>query len=169
MITQKLLKTVFKYKKGSLYWNKKVKTINPKFPPKLIGAKAGCINPTTGYSNVRIFGKNYKEHRLIYLFHHGSLPDLPITIDHKDNNRANNDIHNLREADRTQQSLNTKTPITNTSGVKGVYKTPYNTYTAHIRHNKEKLHLGTFKTLEEAEQVVRAKREELHGEFCRHE
>ena len=169
MITQKLLKTAFKYKKGSLYWNKKVKTINPKFPPKLIGAKAGYIDISTGYNNIGILGKTYKEHRLVYLFHHGSLPDLPITIDHIDNNRANNDIHNLREADPTQQALNTKTPITNTSGVKGVSKTKYNTYRAYIRDNKKKLHLGTFKTLEEAEQVVRAKREELHGEFCRHE
>jgi len=57
----------------------------------------------------------------------------------------------------------------NTSGVKGVtYDPKRDRYRAGIRVDGVPMDLGRFKTLEEAAAVVRAKREELHGEFCNH-
>jgi len=52
-------------------------------------------------------GRNYKAHRLAWLWCHGPIPE-GLEVDHKDSNPANNAISNLRLATSQQQKANTK-------------------------------------------------------------
>ena len=69
-----------------------------------VGKIAGCLGHD-GYWQLMWNRKMYRAHRLIYLWHHGHLPEL---IDHIDQDRANNRIENLRAADKRLNALNNK-------------------------------------------------------------
>ena len=97
-LTQDLLKELFDYRDGELYW--KVSRTNS----IKVGDLAGTVDGG-GYRVIRINGKTYKAHRMIYLYHHGYLPEY---LDHIDGNRANNDINNLREATIRENGMNRK-------------------------------------------------------------
>ena len=159
MITQELLKEYFYYKDGSLY-----AAVSRQGIAK--DKKVGHLG-FNGYFYVRFRNKSHLEHRLIFLYHHGFLPK---TIDHIDNNSKNNKIENLREATRCQNAWNMKTPITNTTGVKGVwYDKARNKWYAEFKTNGIKNYVGRFDTIEEAESKLKEARNKLHKEFARHE
>lgn len=112
MITQEYIRYLFEYHEdGLLIWkvNKAKRT--------KIGDIAGCYSPC-GYYYVGIDDKNYKLHRLIWIYHHGYISEN--LIDHRDKNPLNNRIENLREISSQCNNRNSKDFITNTSGVKGV-------------------------------------------------
>lgn len=136
---------------------------------RLRGKGKGTIAGTLhhGYIEIRAGGPIYGAHRLAWLYVHGELPENEI--DHRDGNRSNNRISNLREATRQDNNINRKRPKHNASGIKGVFlEKRYGTWTAQITHNGNQMNLGSFKTKEEAAAVLTAKRIELHGEFCNH-
>lgn len=94
-------------------------------------------------------------------------------IDHRDGDGLNNRRKNLRFATPHQNCCNSKKPLTNRSGFKGVFANHYqgkrksSTYfTASIRKGKS-IHIGSFKTAEEAAKAYNAKALELFGEFAR--
>ena len=160
-LTQDLLKELFEYRDGVLYW--KVAKAN-----KIkVGDAAGSLNKTSGYFFTMINRKKYSNHRLIFLMHHGYLPQC---LDHIDGNKINNRIENLRPATISENGRNSKTPKNNTSGIKGVsWYARYKKWQAQLMINREVKYLGYFKTIEQAEEAVKKAREELHGEFARHE
>jgi hypothetical protein len=106
-------------------------------------------------------------HRLVYQ-HFGKNWNPELSVDHIDGNVDNNHISNLRMATKQQQQFNQKVQKNNKLGVKGVRqnKTSGN-YEAVIYVNLKKIHLGTFKSIEEAKEVHDKKAQELHGEFYR--
>jgi hypothetical protein len=129
-----------------------------------VGTQAGCLD-NKGYRVVSLFGKNYKCHRLAWLYIYGTLPDSHI--DHINRDTADNRIKNLRLASSMENQANTIGRGSNT-GVKGVhYLENLNKYLAGIKKSG-KIYQATFLTLQEATDWVRAKREELHGEFANH-
>ena len=65
------------------------------------GRSAGVAQPA-GYGLVAIFGKRYLIHHLVWLYHHGELPPKHLDIDHKDGDRTNSRIENLRLVSRTE-------------------------------------------------------------------
>jgi hypothetical protein len=65
------------------------------------------------YAEAVINKKKAKFHRLV-------MPEAPM-IDHRDHNGLNNQISNLREADRSLNTLNSRKGSNNTSGVRGVW------------------------------------------------
>ena len=85
-ITQNQVIEIFDYKDGDLYW--KVQ----KGRRGKIGNKAGSLSH--GYYRVKIDGKYYANHRLIYLMNNGYIPEQ---IDHIDGNPGNNNIDNLQD------------------------------------------------------------------------
>lgn len=146
-LTAEKLKEIFEYRDGDLYWK---------------ASKAGTVDGG-GYYQTGIRGKYFKNHRLIFLMHHGYLPEL---IDHIDGNRQNNKIENLRAATRSQNSFNSMKSKLNTSGVKGVsFRKDSGKYRARLYANKKTYELGLFQTLEEAEQAVAKARKKHHGSF----
>jgi len=72
------------------------------------------------------------------------------TLDRVDNSKGYS-VENCRWATRSQQQFNQRTPITNTSGFKGVSLYKANgRWTAQIYIKGKKKHLGYFGTIEEA-------------------
>ena len=98
-LTQKYVRELFDYKDGGLYW--KVSRANNKIKA---GDRAGSLRKN-GYRAIHIDGVLYREHRLIFLYHHGYLPK---EIDHIDGNPSNNDISNLRDVTHKENLMNQK-------------------------------------------------------------
>ena len=149
---------LFDYKAGPLSWT-------PPYPNRVqVGATAGCFHKN-GSVHIGIGGKVYKEHRLIYLFHKGWLPEK---IDHKDNNHSNNKIENLREANQSQNSLNRVIHKNNKSGCKNVHwQKNMNKWCVIMSINSKRNIVGYFEDLELANLIAIEYRAKYHGEFAR--
>jgi hypothetical protein len=150
-----LVKKLFKYQDGELYWLKKC---NKKHG---IDNPAGTIN-SNGYRIITFNGKKMNAHRLIWLWHG---KELPIIIDHINGNLLDNRIENLRAANVASNGWNSKIKSDNTSGVRGVsWCNTYKKWIVQLFKNNKKL-TARFKDFDEACQFATAKRKELHGEF----
>lgn len=128
------------------------------------GDTAGTL--IAGYVNISIGGHKYKAHRLAWLYAHGYNP--PNQIDHINGIPSDNRLVNLREATHGQNAINSRRPLRNTSGVKGVgwYK-PCQKWRARIRFCGTLFHLGLFQRKEDAAAAYSKTAEKLHGEFRR--
>lgn len=127
------------------------------------GKIAGCTC-LDGYMVMSLVGGHYLLHRLAWLYVYGE--PVPLSLDHIDGNRGNNRIGNLRAATIGQNQANKGLSPYNLLGIKGVrrYK---GSFRAHIRFNGTGMHLGTFKTAEEAAEAYRKAAVRLRGEFAR--
>jgi hypothetical protein len=128
------------------------------------GKVAGYTNGY-GYIMIRLEGKQYPAHRLAWLITHGELP--PAQLDHRDRNRANNAITNLRLATASQNGVNKL--ATKPSGLpRGVYfqKGLATKYTALIRVNGKRVYLGTYDTADLAHAAYVSAARKHHGEFA---
>ncbi len=94
---QKQIRSLFDYRNGNLYWKVVRQGIRN-------GGLAGTVIEG-GYRQVKIDGKSYYAHRLIFLYHHGYLPEF---LDHIDRNPLNNNIENLRKATYQENGRNQK-------------------------------------------------------------
>jgi len=138
--------------------------------------------------------KNFKLHRIIYEIYNGTIPDK-MFIDHIDNNRQNNNIENLRLANRSENQHNQKVNKNNdrtnnnienlrlathsenswnrkaqknnlSTGYKNISLTKFNSYNVQIRKYKKLVYCKTFKTLEEAINNRDIQLKKFHKEFC---
>jgi hypothetical protein len=156
-ISQEYVKSLFDYKDGHLYWKVNKTTRN------WIGKR--CGSPINGYLSVMIDGKNWMCHRLIYLIHHGYMPKM---IDHLNNDRADNRIENLREANTQTNTYNQVLRSNNVSGIKGVsWNNDRQKWAVRVNHNK-KTYQRYVQDLELAELVAIEMRSKLHGDFANH-
>jgi len=128
-----------------------------------IGGLAGSFDKSCGYYRVRVKGQLYKLHRVIFMYHNGWCPD---EIDHKDCDKRNNLIGNLRQVTSSQNVHSRGLTIANTSGYKGVSFVPkLNKYKAQFRVNDKLIYLGVFRTPQEAHDAYVNKATEVHGEY----
>ena len=111
-----------------------------------VGKVAGCLF-ANGYLYTSVDGRQYLNHQIVWLWHHGFIPECQI--DHIDRNKLNNRIENLREATQTCNTRNTGSPCTNTSGVKGVGKSG-NKWCSQIVVAGKQIWLGSHSTFIEA-------------------
>lgn len=145
-LIQDILKTFLSYDKdtGIFTWKARYLANTP------IGQVAGNVQgtlPDAGYVQISLLGKLYSAHRLAWLYVYGKFPDKQL--DHKDHNRTNNSINNLREATQHVNMKNKSMYYTNSSGYAGVE--PHgNNWKARIGVNGTKVLLGVFNTYEEA-------------------
>jgi len=126
-----------------------------------------CAFRTDGYYHVCIGRKLYLVHRLVAMAFLPADPEKKF-IDHKDGNRANNHIDNLRYCTQAENSRNRVRHKNNTSGFKGVSRVGRK-YRACIHANRRRIHLGCFDTPEEAHAAYCNAAREVHGEFARFE
>lgn len=113
------------------------------------GTIAGGVNPVDGYRYLRISGRSYAAHRIVWLMMYG---EMPVTIDHIDGNRDNNRLANLRNVTRRENARNKAMYSANKSGVTGVsWKSRNKKWVVQItdRHGS-KLHVGLFSDKQEA-------------------
>ena len=83
-----------------------------------MGAVAGSVGPD-GYRQIEINRKNYRGHRLAWLWWYGYFPENDI--DHINRVRSDNRLSNLREVSRTCNSRNCVTRSKSRSEVNGVF------------------------------------------------
>lgn len=143
MLTQKELKKILKYNynTGAFTWIKRLSNRS------IIGKSAGSLS--NGYILIMIEGKNYRAHRLAWLYHYGYMPENGI--DHINRDKSDNRIENLREVSQQCNTRNTSNFKHNTSGVKGVsWFSRTNKWIARIKVNGKEYHLGYHKDLIEA-------------------
>ena len=111
------------------------------------GKTIGVIDPK-GYRSVFIMGKQYRLHRLAWLYCYGNLPKI---VDHINGIKTDNRIENLREVTQQQNLMNAARSNKNTSGVTGVYfNQNRGIWCAQIKFNGQTYHLGSSKNFEKA-------------------
>jgi len=158
---------LLEYRDNNLYWKEQPKNQVDMSKP------AGCVNDR-GYRHIKINGNNYRAHRLIYLMFN---PEWDITdtsqdnsVDHRDNDKLNNNIDNLRVATHSQNKANSGKYKNNTSGVTGVYwHKRAGKWQVLVAVNKKSHYGGLFVNKEDAIAKATQMRDELHGEFAHHD
>ena len=130
------------------------------------GTEAGFTD-NKGYRVITVNWRHYFAHRLAWVFSTGENPTLQI--DHIDMNKSNNRMSNLREATSAENKYNVSIPERNTSGIKGVsWDKKSQKWKAQIQVRRIYHHLGFFRSIEDAAEVVKAARSRLHGDFANH-
>jgi len=125
------------------------------------GEVAGTIDKK-GYRHICIDYVMHKAHRLAFLMIVGEWPKA--FIDHINHQPDDNRWSNLREAARFQNARNRL--ARKDAVLKGVSRTPNNTWRAQIFLNGKNTGLGTFATPEQAHAAYRRAAAEHFGEFA---
>lgn len=165
MPTQEVIRELLVYKDGELIWRERGYGT---FDKQFAGKKAGHINKdgklAIGFNQYGLFLAN----TVTWVYHNGEIPE-GYDVDHKDNDKLNNKIENLRLATRSQNLYNTRIRSDNLSGIKGVSFNPNNNnWRARLYVDKTKIEVGSFETKELAAQAIAEAREKYHGEFANH-
>jgi len=90
-----------------------------------------------------------------------------LEVDHIDGDTFNCRRLNLRAATKSQNRMNSKIRVDNTTGFKGVTCAGPSRYVAHIGIDGKLKHLGVRDTPEEAHELYKSASAKLHGEFGR--
>ena len=134
---------------------------------------AGCaiFDPRNGrrHMGVRLGDKLYVAHRIVYSLSNAVTLSVSIEIDHRDRDSLNNGALNIRKASRFQNTRNSQTPKTNTTGVKGVScdKRTGN-YFGRVGYNGKRYSTGYSPSKEVIVELITELREKLHKDFCHH-
>jgi hypothetical protein len=163
-LPQAELKKVFDYNPltGGVTWK-----IKPNKHGKIeIGNSAGCLRDD-GYIVVGYKHHQYLLHRLIWIYVYGEIPNQKH-IDHKDLNRSNNQITNLRLCTDTENARNVNLSKSNKSGHKGVHWCKrVKRWVAKTRVNGKRIHIGSYLLKTDAILAHSLFCNQHHGEFYR--
>ena len=119
-----------------------------------------CVSKT-GYAVANINRKVTKLHR--YLL---DVTDPFMVIDHKNHNRLDNRKTNIRVCSQRENAKN-KGAVNNKEV--GIRETKHGTYSVRITNDREEIHIGSFKTLEEAKEARLKAERKYHKEFGYHD
>lgn len=126
------------------------------------GQVAGCRKPD-GYLSIRIDGKLYQHHRVVWLHVHGEWPQADI--DHKNRDRSRNAVDNLRDVPRSKNMANAGAHKDSTSGIKGVdWHKQRQKWRARITVDGKEKNLGLYATAQEALAARLSAAKAIHGE-----
>ncbi len=92
----------------------------PKFSKIVVGSEAGNLDAYDGYYKIVCNRKKYKLHNVVWYFHHNHYPENGEVVDHKDRDRTNNLIDNLRLVSKAINSRNRGISKSNKTGINGV-------------------------------------------------
>lgn len=134
------------------------RTANGKYAGQPCAHLIGC-----GYARIKLNGRQYKLHRLVWLWSHGTLPKV---IDHINGVKTDTRLCNLRAATTAQNVRNSKKQSGTLSKLKGVtYHHRGGCWQAQIQHNYQYVYLGSFNTEQEAHNAYCEKGRKLFGQF----
>jgi hypothetical protein len=137
-LTQDLLRELFDYRDGHLYWRmsrrggRGIKA----------GDRAGSLH-CEGYVEIGINQTKYLLHRLVWIWHHGDIPE-GFEIDHIDRDRSKSRVENLRLVLPAVNNVN-RTEKPGESGYAGV-RPKGRKWMARFQEK----YIGTYSTAEEA-------------------
>ena len=114
-------------------------------------------NTNNGYNVIDCNRKGYMRHRIIgFAFLGLDIDDLTLQIDHKNGNKLNNNVSNLRIVSNQENQWNRTT-------AKGYsWKTQHQKYRAYIAVNLQQVHLGYYDTELEAHNAYLEAKTKLH-------
>ena len=159
ILTQEFLKEHFEYRDGHLWW------VKPTGKRVKVGQQFGSYSK--GYRQGQLKGKDYLEHRLIWLYHYGVWHK---ELDHINGIRDDNRIENLRGATNQQNMFNKKSVKGSTSRYKGVcWDKRGKKWVASCTYKGEQHHLGYYATELEAAIAYREATEHLHKGYANYE
>jgi hypothetical protein len=129
-----------------LFWKSKIAR------KVIIGNEAGWFCKSSGYRKVKVYGKDYRAHRIIWdMLNPGDILSENEEVDHIDHDKTNNRPYNLRKVSRVGNGRNMPMNSNNTSGKTGVtFSTEKGKWVAQIKVNYRKIHLGYFSDKNEA-------------------
>lgn len=129
------------------------------------GVPVGNVS-SQGYVEFVLCGQHFLAHRAVWLMHTGSYP--PERLDHKDTNKRNNRIENLRPASPSENGCNAGLSKDNSTGVKGLsWDVSQARWRGTITHNGV-AHRYSRKDRALVEDWLLSTRQKLHGEFTNH-
>lgn len=153
------LKDLFDYDHsiGALRW--KVTRCNRVLQGSMAGSKG-----ENGYICIRIGGKTYRAHRLIWIMFNGDIPE-GMQIDHINGIRDDNRLENLRRVTQNINMQNQRRAMSSnkSTGLLGVNKRPSGKFRATIFLNGKHHHIGYFFTSEDAHQAYLSVKREFHS------
>lgn len=131
------------------------------------GSIAGCLDSTTGYVRVRVYGKKYAAHRLAILYMTGESVADGMTVDHINGDRADNRFDNLRICTNAENSCNVKPHKDNPTGFKGIQERN-GKWRVMLGVDYKKVHVGTFPSKEAAARAYDLAATQYFKNFARH-
>ena len=144
---QEQLKKILHYNKRTGIFKWKITRGSRAKAGNIVGALA-----KSGYITIGINYKTYQAHRLAWLYVYGYFPKKEI--DHKNQNKIDNRISNLREVSSAENKKNLAISKTNTTGVPGVsYYKRIGKWRAYIHIKRKQKHLGFFDNIENAKKA----------------
>lgn len=95
-------------------------------------------------------------------------PDKGYLVDHINRDTLDNRRTNLRQATKSQNQTNTKTPVTNTSGQKGVsFNKVWKKWVVRMHIDGKEQRLGVFASFDDAVNLYHVESIKHHGQFAR--
>lgn len=162
--SQARLRELFTYRAGHL-----IRRLCAGPVPK--GFSTSQIKPRPdGYTRVKVDGKNFYLHRLVWIYHNGAIPD-GVEIDHKYGVRSDCRVSELRVSSFKQNSSNKGKPIGCSSKYVGVCASSHSPgkWSAYLRVDGSVKFFGTAHQTEEQAYSARVCAEKkYHGEFATH-
>jgi hypothetical protein len=129
------------------------------------GQRAGCVRKGGRYRVIRIEGVNYEEHQICWLLYYKKWPKTEI--DHRNKNKLQNNIENLRAATHSQNQANKGLSKSNKSGYKGVRQAADGVrWAVSIKVNNHMRSLGVFRSRRKAAKAYNKAAEQAWGEFA---
>lgn len=155
MITQEELKEILDYNPNTGVFVWKVS----KSGVKRIGSLSGSLKKD-GYSTIVINRKEYKAHRLTWLWVYGEFPKGQI--DHINGVRNDNRIENLRDV-TPRENLQNKICHREGHLIGTTYSKQYKKWRSQIQINSKRISLGYYETKEQAHEAYLNKLKELEN------
>lgn len=97
---------------GFLFWKK-----SSNHGTRKVGRRAGR-SVCNGYFVIKLMGKSFRVHRIIFLIKEGRFPYI---IDHINRDRGDNRWSNLREVNNRENCFNRTLSKRNKTGITGIY------------------------------------------------
>ena len=130
-----------------------------------IGSIAGSIN-NRGYLRIQFFGVSYLAHRIAWKMYYGVDPN--DIVDHKNGEKADNRISNLRDCNKSQNGANRSKASKSNTGIRGVsWCKRRRKYCSYISKDGKNRYLGSFEHIDDAVEAYNNNAKILFGNFAR--
>lgn len=147
-LSQKAIRKLFDYEEGYLRWRVSLTGSVD------IGSVAGHLDKRD-YITIGVDGVNHYAARLIWIYHHGVIPN-GLQVDHRDRVRSNNRIENLRLVTHQENTFN--------NDAKGYHWNKQNkNWRARIQVDGKSIDLGSHSTEESAREAYLSAKQKYHA------